>query len=438
MSRPFFLWRLIVTETSSKKEALVGLLRYLKALLVESSISGKRNRSDFIADRIVQAATKPSLIAFAERFASLIGAAADVYPETTRHFVAAATGPHASALLQMLRRYPRVVTQMLFVTSKAEDGAVSPFDALMAGLDVEQLAPSVDTSADKHRSVKADHWDVPIVVTCLSPLAHGADTKAGNATLFRRMDVLGEAGGEVMQLPFYAGNALRGQMRDLLAVHLHDALGAPKLALWFFHALFAGGALVEGGIKLLDKALGANGAVKVEGMRRFRDMLPALSALGGALGSRILSGRVMVGDLRPRCIEWGAADGLPAAELFDWQYLTRRDDNAENRAEDEAHHGMIAMTETLKSGTVLDGGICFCGHESDLERAAIARGLLLLREHGFLGAENRRGFGQVSIEFGAALDPTPYDEFLVRERGSILAYLDAIGALEAAPCTPST
>lgn len=276
---------------------------------------------------------------------------------------------------------------------------------------------------------------ITLRVECQAPLAHGADSKAGNATLFRRLPVLTEAG-ETLHLPYYSGNAVRGQMRDLLADHFLAAIGltpsrsTPPVALWFFYALYAGGALEEqsDAQKALKKSLGDNGAIRAMGIREFRRMLPSLSLLGCALGNRVLPGRCQVADLRPVCREWGTGTQA-VAELLTWEYLTRRED-FEDHTE---HHGMIANTEVLRAGVTLEGGIDHDHAMDAIERAALGRGLQLLADRGFLGAENRRGFGRVTISLTGAPDPSPYDVFLAEKREEILDYMKSIEAMAPAP-----
>src|SRR5690606_39678566 len=79
-----------------------------------------------------------------------------------------------------------------------------------------------EVSAGGRATPRGDYM-IGMRVTCETPLAHGADQKAGNATIFRRMQVLTDEGGVL--LPYYSGNALRGQVRDLLADHFLRSLG---------------------------------------------------------------------------------------------------------------------------------------------------------------------------------------------------------------------
>jgi hypothetical protein len=248
------------------------------------------------------------------------------------------------------------------------------------------------------------------------------------------MQVLTDTG-SVISLPFYAGNAFRGQMRDLLADDFIRSMGMvpnktkPPIALWFFHCLYAGGALEEGGAseKATGKLMGKNGASIAQGIYEMRNKMPAMSLLGCAFGNRILNGRVKVSDFRPVCRQWGfAGSTIDAGDLFEWLYLTRREDY---EGHDE-NFSMIANTEALKSGTVLNGGIDMDMHILPLERSALGMGIELMRHRGFIGADNRRGFGRIAMTIGTYPDPEPYRNYLETSRKEIAYFLNDIGATQ--------
>lgn len=399
----------------------------LYAIYEGSQMKAGRNRLDLFSDRIRQAGTEPTLLKFAERLQQLMDTPpAGFNPDLVREFVGVCGQPESSAILDWIREYPRIAAMVAGIRDHAQR------DETVAQIEVK---PPAETKAGAMPARRP--FDIGMRVTCLSPLGHGSDAKAGNATLFRRMTAMTSTG-QTVSLPFYAGNALRGQVRDLLADHLLASLGLlprrdkPPCALWFFHTIYAGGALEEN--SAATKALGAlfgkaQGALRTDGLREFRDMLPAVSALGCALGNRVLCGRAQFGDLRPQCAQWGtgAAD---VAALMEWTYLTRREDH-EGRSNQDEHTGMIATTETLKAGVVLDGGVDIDLHCQPVERAALARGLLLLQERGRIGAENRRDLGSVQIEFASSLEPDAYDRFLADNKDGILEFLRKIGAINA-------
>ncbi|MEN6492610.1 MAG: hypothetical protein ABFC85_11540 [Rectinema sp.] len=403
------------------KNKFMAIIDMLTAILSTAGIRAKRATLDLFADRIRQAATEPNLLLFGERLIALVDAApSGISQDIVSRFVVAAGDPEAPAILAWLSEFPRVAAML---------AALQDPNEREAAIGAVEIRPA---SAKAGAAISRGEYLIPMTVTCLTPLAHGGDAKAGNSTLFRRMNVLSTEG-SVLSLPFYSGNSLRGIVRDLLADHFVSALGLiprrdkPILSLWFFHALYAGGALSEGGdIARAAKKLGGGGNLKTEGLREFRDMLPMLSLLGCAIGNRIICGRAQFGDLRPCCREWGNGE-QPANSLMEWTYLTRREDLETH----EEHTGMIATTETLKAGVAMSGGIDLDAHVQEIESAALGRGLLLLQEKGWIGAENRRDLGKVRIEYENPPDPTPYDDFIARRKDDILAFLKEIAALPA-------
>lgn len=408
----------------TKNEALKPTLDMIRSISKASDIKISRGYTDFLADRIIIAATEPNLLAFVERLSGLMNATLEYIGGNVRAaFIANIAKPEADYVLAWMREYPRVAAM---IVTLYDDGNYKESIEL---IEIEKRSASSGVALPQPK------YDIPLKITCLSPLAHGGDNKAGNTTLFRRMQVLSQEGG-ILTLPFYSGNAIRGQMRDLLGDHYLSALGLipsksiPTCSLWFFYALYTGGKLEENSAeaKALGKKMGSSGALRTEGMREFRNMIPPLSVLGTAIGNRIISGRLNFGDAKPRCKEWGTGE-IPAAELFEFTFLTRRED-CESHADGE-NHAMIANSECLRAGTILDAGIDFSEHVTDIERACIGKGLNLLKENGYLGAENRRGFGNVQIDCNSIPDPTLYETYLTENRQAILDYLTEIEALNA-------
>lgn len=386
-----------------------------------SQIKVSRNFTDFLSDRIVQAGTESTLLAFFERLSVLLQCDIGyIGADMTKRMMNIISSDDASSVLGWIRQYPRVVAM---VVSLRDD---SDYVAALEQIEI----PSIE---NKGVALLRKDPQIGVVITCESPLAHGADTKAGNATIFRRCQVLSDMG-HTLELPFYAGNALRGQMRDLLADHFLKTIGLdthkgnPLCNLWFFHALYAGGALEEKSKNTANirKKLGNAGRLNIDAMSEFRNNIPMLSVLGAAISNRIISGKINVCDARPRCVEWGTGV-IPVVSIMDWMYLTRRDDN-EGHGDDD-HHGMIANTECLRSGVVLDAGVDMSSNIHEIDRSCVGKGLELLKGHGYLGAENRRGLGSVRIELRGNPDGYLYEEYLVENKETILDYLKEIGAL---------
>lgn len=391
---------------------------FLSQALAAADMGGARGRLDTFADRLVKAASEPALPAAMEHLLRSINASTDaLHPPLAVKMLGIAHGPDGPRVLRWWREQAKMV-------------------ALLAGTRDAQLVAdtlqSIELPAAEISGVATTRGKFPITMraTLESPLAHGADQKAGNATIFRRMQVLVDGGS--ITLPYYSGNALRGQIRDLFADHFLSSLGLrpdrtrPLVSMWFFYAMYSGGALEENSdaTKALRKQMGDNGAIRSIGIRDFRQMVPWLSLMGCALGNRILNGHWQMPDLRPQCREWGTGE-RSVAELMTWEFLTRREDHEEHLV----HHGMIANTETMRAGAILDGGADHDDAIAEMELAALSRGLQLLAKRGMIGAENRRGLGKVRIEFEDLPDSAPYDAFLAERKDEILKYLGSIGAM---------
>jgi hypothetical protein len=390
----------------------------IRTVAFSSNIKTRRFFSDFFADRIVQASTESTMLGFIERLCKSVDVQIeDLHKSVVGEFLQIAN--EVNYVLAWIRKYTAVAA--MIASLKKEE-----YESAIHGINIEK-----EYGESTGVAVPARVPEISIKITTLSPFAHGGDQKAGNATLFRRQNIMC-SNGAMLSLPFYAGNSLRGQIRDMLADDFIQSLGmkprkdVPPVMLWFFHVLYSGGALEESGsdLKALMSKFGNNGAVRAGGILEFRDTIPHLSVLGSAMGNRILEGRAMFSDFRPRCKEYGTGE-KDAAELFEWTFITRREDHEEHIE----HHGMIANTECLKAGNIMDGGIDVYGHASDLERSAIGRGLELIQERGMLGAENRRGLGSVNVEVGNMPDSSPYNQYISDNKAKIIEYLKEVNAI---------
>ena len=102
----------------------------------------------------------------------------------------------------------------------------------------------------------------------------------------------------------------------------------------------------------------------------------------------------------------------------------------------EKSQAMIANTECLMAGTILDGGLSLVQGCTDIERSCVGKALQLLQQRGKIGANNRYWQGRVEITFdGEIPDPRPYEEYVASTKADTLKYLQEIGALRNAPGT---
>ncbi len=280
--------------------------------------------------------------------------------------------------------------------------------------------------------------DVNVNITLLSPMSHGSDKKAGNATLFRRFKAKAANGG-LLVLPYYAANAARGHIRDLLADHFTESLGLkpcrknPPYEPWFFHVLYAGGGLEQvkkgGPLEKAVKIMGerSNASVDLGPHMAVRYMIPMLSLLGFSVGNQMPSGRIEPIDYIPVCRESGLSDTL-VSQMMGWEYITRREDR-EQIGEDEKHHGMIASYEVMVRGSKLTGGFDIRKNATSLEQSALAKGLELWRDNSTIGGCSRSGYGKAKIEYDWDITGEEYEKFMSENKDDILSYLDEMGAL---------
>lgn len=413
-------------QVTKTKQTLFVTFDFMREIYHSADIKVNRYFQDFFADRILQASTESTLMDAMERLSKSVNVTIGyVKKDKVTNFIKFVSSPEASTVLKWIRRHPKLTAMIIMLKENAD------YQSAISDLEIsEETIHDNGSLADPKKYI----YKIPITVELLSPLSHGADIKAGNATLFRRKQII-TSSGAIKEMPFYGGNALRGKMRDLLADDFLSLLGLiprrdkPPISLWFFHAIYSGGVLEEQSkvTEKIDQELGKHGALKTDGIRNFRDKLPFLSLLGCAIGNRIPQGRIMVNDLLPRCQESGNGNST-ISELIEWSYLTRHD-NYEGREESDAHTGMIANTEVLKTGTILDGGIDHTTHIRDIELSALGRGINLLIQNGMLGAQNRSGLGKVAYMIENIPDENIYLDWIANNKNDVIDYMKSIGAL---------
>jgi len=394
-------------------ESLYKTITMLKIIRGAAKIKINTDMSDFLTTRLVQVCTESNLLAAIEKLTKIMDITLDkINTNIIKDIIKIATSSEANLILGWLRQFPKFAIMLSFLNDEELKEACKDI-----------IIENINTN--RGTALPQGTYDIKIKLTTVSPLSHGSDLKAGNATLFRGMQVL-STDNTVLTLPFYAGNAFRGEMRDCLADHFLKSLGIKterntnNISLAFFHILYAGGVLEEnsGITKVIANLLGNNGAIKAKGIYTFRKMLPHISLLGTALGNRILAGRCKFADFRPECIEWNNGV-VPAAELMDWLYITRREDNEDSTK----NMSMIANTEVIKSGVNLHGGIDMDNYITDIEKSALALGITLINDKGYIGAESRRGFGNIKMLVENLPSTELYTQYLADNKESILDFL---------------
>jgi len=405
---------------------LHNVLYLIHECYVAMQVESRGSRADFFAKRVAIAASNPTLSAFFETLVLKTDVELQkIKPDTFSGFLNTLETPEEASILHFIRENKSIVSM---VTTQKQEILIKMCN------ESPVLNTKLKTIGEIGHTYPRPTPKIPIKITMHTGLSHGGDTKAGNNMLFRRESYLTDTG-EAIELPFYSGAAFRGQMRDLIADHYLSSLGikpnmsSPNIALWMFHVLYSGGSLAEGSSagKAIDKLLGNNGTIKVKAMQEFRDMIPPTSLIGSALGNRIPPGRFKILPLIPHCKEHGNGDKY-AHELFSWNFITRKEDHEGHEA--GVTDQMIANTEILKPGTILDGGVYPSGHISDIELSCLGKGFELMQDSAFIGGQNAKGLGHCSIEIDNMPDSSIYEQYLKDNKDKILDYLGFLGVIK--------
>jgi hypothetical protein len=427
-----------------RKEALLEITLKLIGKIFKSSDMGRR-KWDFYEARIVACRSLPDVMTLIEALAKQMKSPplspAEIrliaeYDQATSRSVATWIGRNTKAATSLAWEVSKK-KKVDDVTSDDPD-AVDDFDL---GVDFSNIeipdAPEVGALPPR------GDFDISINLTLTEPLYHGSDEKTGNFQSFRRKSVMTKTGG-LAHIPFYAGNALRGQLRDLAANHFSEWLASKdfKPSKWFFHLIFSGGSTNE----IPDAPTSEAPAKKAKAADLFGErvngrsihdsasaqaVLPILGLFGGTISSTFFPGSFDIFDLEP----------LPGEYDMNVEYLTKRDDSKQaDRAgvespDDEKTMAMIAATETMVRGSILRGGINIKKHIRTQWAALLRFVLDLLNgvEKHPLGGSSRRGWGYGNWEFKgleSLPDAQEYLDFLESEEKSIIEFLSSVNAIE--------
>lgn len=133
---------------------------------------------------------------------------------------------------------------------------------------------------------------IPLTLTALSPISHGAGT-SGNTQLLRTREVVGPDGSRA-SVPYVSGNSLRHTLRAAFAWHLVRTLDVEdgSLAKRTVDLLWSGGALTTTGNQ-----------ADLDMIRRVHQLIPGLGLFGYSAKSDIIAGTLWVDDVELVCAE---------------------------------------------------------------------------------------------------------------------------------------
>lgn len=244
------------------------------------------------------------------------------------------------------------------------------------------------------------------VWTLKSDLHHGADSKTGNVSMFRRHDILDPLTGKCHQVPFISGNAIRGQWRDLVMGRYLSLLGLKSTDIppMKAHALLAGGSVEQG----------ADGAQVNNVIRKTaRDLCPAIDLLGGNIDQQIMSGRARVGDALLVCREnaFFVKDAVaPSQNLGDFQkslpeaaaMTVIRQGTRQRHSDLEGGAGvqMLFNQEVVPAGNQFVHTLQLWSFDTvnPITASCLNDLLGLFQQVGTVGASTARGFGSIIFD----------------------------------------
>lgn len=325
-----------------------------------------------------------------------------------------------AALRPVLQRSPQFFVSVALQFVGAEERRAFVADLELFAW-IEAAAPRFPP-LDLSRAIAPRRWHV--LITLLSPLAHGGDQSGSNIASLRTEPRVDAFTGQVADVPFVSGAAVRGLARDLVMLDWLSRIGlSPRdIRAELAHALLAGGS-IDAGAAMGETANTLRDAI--------REVCPAWDLFGGVIEGQLMEGQLLVHDAILVCREtaWSSAPALgwdidearalaadlPEAAASTVERLGTRhhhDDVPGKSTQMIMHVQAIAAGHQLAWSVGLRAGPV----ASALQRAALAHLLALLAEHGRLGAKSQAGFGHVSF---AAETP---------DLGSARAYLEHVAA----------
>lgn len=294
------------------------------------------------------------------------------------------------------------------------------------------------TEADDDREAIGVTETISGSATAVSQIHTGGDDQTGNRKLIRTEKVHLPEDGRFENIPYVAGNSVRGHLRRLLADDLTRRLDYTVTDERLFHLLRAGGVLESGGKAEIDVGL----------RREIRDAHPIIDLLGGSTGNQMFGGTVDIHHMALICREnnyrTNATSDTSWREFVDDIHQTRMHDNPDDTGQDvdfgfdrdtddEDEDGgvdsqqMIYHFDTLVPGAQFEHGVQFESYTSELARSCLIHGLRLWQNEGVIGGKSAVGLGRIDIDYDVDFsEGDRYVEYVEEQGGEITDALDTL------------
>lgn len=222
-------------------------------------------------------------------------------------------------------------------------------------------------------------------------------------------------------IPAISGNSIRGILRRLAMLDFCTRAGIEALDKKDYHMLFTGG--------MLD---GSTRFEEIEEKEKLVEMCPMAGLFGCASGNQMIAGQLMVGALRPICIEHG--NGASSFyEMLSMEFGVRLDSSKVEKnldiisIEDEkkkkvATQQMKYGFEVLIKGAELTGEFG-CTSLNPLMLSAFDHLLDLFKKNPYVGGISGIGFGKLDLDYEIKPAQTSlYRDYLKDNRKDIQEY----------------
>ena len=236
---------------------------------------------------------------------------------------------------------------------------------------------------------------IDVHYTLTAPLSHIGET-ASTGTYFNMIKTPNG------RLPVITGNSIRGQIRDAGAAELLQRLGV-QVDKETFQVLFSGGNVAAAMRDDIARALAV------------REHFPLVSLLGGALGTMIMSGKLLCGFAYPICAETAEMTGAKAPlrswhDMIDEIEFTRTDDakndkfakfvtDIEAETSGKASQQMRYSVQYMAAGTEFTQRLILLPGTTDAEIGALMSALKYWWSNApRMGGMAAKGFGTFNAE----------------------------------------
>lgn len=260
-----------------------------------------------------------------------------------------------------------------------------------------------------------------IKLKLLAPLMHAGDERMGTMQIQRTLKF--EVNGEYIDIPVYSGNAFRGQLRRIAMRDYLKRVGIADegISAKLYHLFFTGGALTSG-----------SRFNEVGNKRLMREMCPALSLFGSAVGDQVPEGKMKVGIFKPICRETIEYTGIESDkslyDMLEETFYTRRDDlkfkdyNITNETKNENATQMKYEIQGLSAGTELISRIII-ENSNEIEVSCLSSIIEKFKDNPFIGGKSAVGHGEVIVNCNIDSDSEKYYKYLEDNKEDIRKWI---------------